>query len=229
MKRSLINAQIDDAIAFIESMGTPLPPLARFTPGDWAAAGHEWDEARENAIGWDVTTFGSDDFYATGLVLFTLRNGNLASGDAKTYAEKILVVREGQVTPFHFHKHKMEDIINRGGGNLVVRLFNTTDNGEFADTDIEIRSDGRRFTIPAGGTFTLKPGESFTAPQYTYHSFWGEPGFGTVLVGEVSAVNDDTTDNRFYEERERFNTVIEDEPARFLLANEYPPAPEVAV
>lgn len=38
-------------------------------------------------------------------------------------AEKIMIVREGQVTPYHFHWYKMEDIINRGGGNLINKII----------------------------------------------------------------------------------------------------------
>jgi hypothetical protein len=91
----------------------------------------------------------------------------------------------------------MEDIINRGGGNLVIRMWNATADDRQADTPVTVSMDGVRVTVPAGGTITLTPGESVTLPQRNYHTFWGEAGKGTVLVGEVSRVNDDHVGNRF--------------------------------
>jgi D-lyxose ketol-isomerase len=222
MKRSFINAQIDQAIALFEKFRVCLPPFATFTPADWAVTGSEYDEIRENMLGWDVTTFGRTDFFETGLLLFTLRNGNLKTGDPKPYAEKMMVVRENQVTPFHYHWNKMEDIINRGGGNLLITLYNADENDRFAQTDVTVRSDGRRYTIAAGDTVTLKPGMSITLSPKQYHTFKGEPGRGVVLVGEVSQTNDDTADNRFYEPCGRFNEIEEDESAKYLLCNEIP-------
>jgi len=42
-----------------------------------------------------------------------------------------------------------------------------------------------------------------------------------VLVGEVSKVNDDNTDNRFYESVGRFSAIEEDEAPLYLLVNDY--------
>ena len=67
---------------------------------------------------------------------------------------------------------------------------------------------------------------SITLPQRQYHAFWAERGHGSVLIGEVSMVNDDNTDNRFYETQGRFPTIEEDEPPLYLLCNEYPAAKE---
>lgn len=222
MKRSFINKTIDEMMDFLAQHNSMLPPFARFTPKDWSKAGPEYDEIRENMLGWDITAFGSGDFNSIGLTLFTLRNGNLKTSDPKPYAEKIMIVRENQVTPYHYHWHKMEDIINRGGGNLLINLYNADEHDNFAKTDVTVRSDGRRYTIPAGGTVCLSPGESITLYPKQYHTFRGEPGKGVVMVGEVSQVNDDTSDNRFYESRDRFESIEEDEPARYLLCNEYP-------
>jgi ABC-type sugar transport system, auxiliary component len=115
----------------------------------------------------------------------------------------------------------MEDIINRGGGNLVIKLYNSTEDDKFGTDDVQVQVDGRHYAIPAGGTVVLTPGESITLCQRQYHSFWGEPGSGICLVGEVSRVNDDNTDNRFYEEAGRFPPIEEDEPSKFVLCNEY--------
>ena len=72
-------------------------------------------------MGWDVTDFGSGDFAARGLLLLCTRNGIQGQAGERPYAEKLMVVRDGQETPFHFHV-KAEDIINRGGGDLVVEV-----------------------------------------------------------------------------------------------------------
>ncbi len=44
---------------------------------------------------------------------------------------------------------------------------------------------------------------------------------GDCLVGEVSSVNDDKTDNRFQEERGRYSAIDEDAPILHYLCNEY--------
>jgi D-lyxose ketol-isomerase len=226
MRRSQINAVIRDAKAFLAANRFQLPPFAHWTPEEWKRRGPEADEIRRNMLGWDLTDFGSGDFPRVGLTLFTLRNGNPENPpDHKTYAEKVMVVREGQLTPMHFHWQKMEDIIVRGGGNLVVQLYNSTES-EQLDPEIPVRvtCDGVVRTVPAGGTVTLRPGESITLTPRLYHKFWGEPGQGQVLVGEVSSVNDDTADNRFLEPLGRFPAIEEDEPPLHLLCSEYPKA-----
>ena len=174
-----------------------------------------------------MTAFGGPDFLRTGLLLFTLRNGRAGDGRyRKPYAEKIMMVRENQVTPCHFHWKKCEDIINRGGGNLMVQVWNATPGEELADTPVTVHLDGVEQTVPAGTVLRLTPGMSITLPQRQYHAFWAERGHGSVLIGEVSMVNDDNTDNRFYETQGRFPTIEEDEPPLYLLCNEYPAAKE---
>ena len=155
--------------------------------------------------------------------MFTLRNGNFSDKKyVKPYAEKLLIVEEEQITPFHFHWSKMEDIINRGGGNLIVQVYNSTEDEQSADTPVEIMVDGRHFQIEAGGTVRITPGESITLPSGQYHKFWGEKGTGKILLGEVSKVNDDRVDNRFFEKTGRFPEIEEDVLPLSLLSNEYP-------
>lgn len=91
-----------------------------------------------------------------------------------------------------------------------------------AETDVTISVDGERRVLKAGSIVRLRPGESITMSQRTYHSFWGEGGLGQVLVGEESQVNDDTKDNRFLEPTGRFPSLIEDEEPLYLLCTEYP-------
>ena len=223
MKRSEVNAILKEGIEFIERMNFQLPPFAYWSPEEWKTKNDEYDEIRDNMLGWDITDFGSGDFKKFGLLLFTIRNGNLNNDKyMKPYAEKLMIVEEEQVTPYHFHWNKMEDIINRGGGVLVVKLYNSTEDGDFADTPVNVSMDGRNFQIPAGGEVRLSPGESITLPTGQYHSFWAERGAGKTLLGEVSMVNDDRVDNRFKNEIGRFPEIEEDEPPLHLLGNEYP-------
>ena len=223
MKRSEINKLMKEAVDFINEMNFKLPPFAFFSPEKWAECGHEYDEIRDNMLGWDITDFGSGEFEKVGLLLFTLRNGNFNNDKyTKPYAEKIMITGEGQVTPCHFHWNKMEDIINRGGGELVIEVYNSTEDEQLADTDVDIYMDGRHFTVPAGSHVRLKPGESISIQPGMYHKFWAEGG--KALVGEVSMVNDDTNDNRFYLPAGRFPAVDEDETPLYLLGSEYPEA-----
>ena len=225
MKRSEINSLIIEAIEFFKDQNFNLPPFAFWAPDKWKKAGAEEDEIRRNMLGWDLTDFGLGDFVKTGLLLFTIRNGNLAEPQGKTYCEKIMVVRPEQVTPMHFHFNKTEDIINRGGGNLICRLHNSTSDEVLDEKEpVVVSTDGLRRELPAGAEVNLGPGESITLPARMYHSFWGQRGTGQVMVGEVSAVNDDQSDNRFLEELGRFPEIEEDEAPAYLLCSEYPPA-----
>jgi D-lyxose ketol-isomerase len=222
MRRSEINAIMRDADAFIKAQGVYLPPFAYWTPEDWKTKGQEVREIVENGLGWDITDFGLGDYSKCGLFLFTLRNGNLNNlkiGQGKLYAEKIMLVDVDQVTPMHFHWRKVEDIINRGGGRLVIQLYNSTEDEGLADTDVTVSTDGVKRTVKAGDTVVLGPGESITLPARCYHKFWGTES--RVLVGEISLVNDDNVDNRFYEPVGRFPDVEEDEPPLYLLVNDY--------
>ena len=223
MKRSEINKIMKEAARFIGSMNFKLPPFAFWSMEDWAEKGCEYDEIRENMLGWDITDFGSGDFEKIGLLMFTIRNGSFNNEKyVKPYAEKLLITDEEQVTPFHFHWSKMEDIINRGGGNLLVQVYEATEDGKFADIPVRVSIDGRNYMVEAGTILRLTPGESITLRSGLYHSFWGEKGTGKVLLGEVSKVNDDRIDNRFNELVGRFPQIEEDETPLYLLCNEYP-------
>lgn len=222
MKRSEINQLQREAAEFFKRQNFHLPPWAYWSKQEWVKNKDNASEIFENKLGWDLTDFGSGDFYNIGLLLFTIRNGKLGDNQGKNYAEKIMVVRAGQVTPWHFHWNKTEDIINRGGGNLVIELFNSTKDEKLADTDITVSIDGITRCLKPGGVVMLKPGESICLPAYLYHQFYGEKGKDTVLVGEVSKVNDDNKDNRFLEPRGRFPEIDEDEAPLYYLCNEYP-------
>lgn len=223
MKRSEINSLIEDAKKLLHEYHITLPPFAYWTPDEWETKGEECDEIRKCMLGWDITDFGSGNFYDIGLVVFTVRNGHrhLEPFTRKTYCEKILVVHENQRTPMHYHVEKQEDIINRVGGNMVIKLHNRTPDGKLADTEVDVSLDGVKRKVPAGTQLILKPGESITLTPYLYHEFWAEPGKGTAILGEVSAVNDDNTDNYFLEPLGRFPEIEEDCKPVHLLCTEY--------
>lgn len=218
MKRSQINQILQSAQAFFTQHQFHLPPWASWTEADWQGQGEACREVIDCQLGWDITDFGSGDFAQRGLTLFTVRNGKAGSSYGKTYAEKIMVVDDGQETPLHFHFQKAEDIINRGGGKLLLQLWNSEGQGEKADTPVSVSIDGVRRTLAAGGVVSLAPGESICLTRGLYHRFWGE---GKVLVGEVSQVNDDFSDNRFYEDVGRFPSIDEDEAPWRLLVSDY--------
>lgn len=222
MKRSEINALQRQAVAFFKQHQFYLPPWAYWSADEWKENQNRAREVIEMKLGWDLTDFGRGNFYKTGLILFTLRNGKVGVPGGKDYAEKIMIVREEQITPWHFHWHKMEDIINRGGGNLVIELCNSDEDERLADTPVVVQVDGITRTVEATSSVVLRPGESITLPPRLYHQFYGERGKGDVLVGEVSRVNDDEKDNRFLEPVGRFPEIEEDEPPLYYLCNEYP-------
>lgn len=225
MKRSQINRAIKRLEEMAHRHGFELPPFCGFSPDEWREKSSEYDEIRDNMLGWDITDYGLGHFEEVGFSLITLRNGNIGHKKyAKPYAEKLLMLEEGQYSPMHFHWSKMEDIINRGGGNVLIKVYNSTPDGGFDTTEVRVCTDGRTYHVPAGAQVRLTPGESITIYPYLYHDFTVEKGTGAVLLGEVSMCNDDANDNRFYEKVGRFPEIEEDEPAYRLLCGEYPAA-----
>lgn len=223
MKRSLVNTIMAEASELIQRHGFALPPFANWTPEAFIA---QRDDARhiiEARCGWDITDYGAGDFDRMGLFLFTLRNGRLADlqrGKGMCYAEKLLISREGQLSPMHTHRVKAEDIINRGGADLVIELYGSDDQGGFApDRGVEVACDGITRRLGPGDKLRLAPGESVTLMPGDWHAFWAEEG--DVLIGEVSTVNDDRTDNIFHDPIGRFAQIEEDAPPDHLLVSDY--------
>lgn len=222
MKRSEINAVMQDVDSFLHDMKFHLPAWAHWSLQDWRARKGDAQEVIDRRLGWDITDFGRGNFREFGLFLFTIRNGMLDAlhaGKGKSYCEKILVGDPGQMNPLHYHWTKTEDIINRGGGDLIVQLYNATPDSSLAESDVTVMCDGVKRVVKAGGTLCLKPGESVTLEPYYWHRFWFEGG--RVLMGEVSLVNDDNTDNCFNEPLSRFSSIEEDEAPLHLLVNDY--------
>lgn len=216
MNRSEINQGICDAKDMLGELRWSLPAWADWDGAAYAANPDLGDWLQHHQMGWDVTDFGSGDFARRGLVLFCLRNGVQSDAASLPYAEKLLFVGEEQETPFHTHKIKMEDIINRGGGDLMIEFRQPGG----IDDPIVLRCDGIVQRLERDEPLCLKPGSSVTIPRGLYHRFYARQGGGMVLGGEVSQVNDDGADNYFLEPLGRFSTIVEDEAPIHPLWNE---------
>ncbi|EDQ32434.1 ABC-type sugar transport system, auxiliary component [Hoeflea phototrophica DFL-43] len=224
MERTQINEILEESDRFIRSFGYVLPPFAYWSPEEMRTrTAGDAALVLANRLGWDITDYGQGRFDELGLFLFTVRNGSaddLARGQGMLYAEKIMISRQDQLSPMHRHNIKAEDIINRGGGKLVLELFASAVDGSVdPDATVSVLTDGVVRTFEAGGRLALDPGESVTLMPGVWHAFWGEGG--DLLIGEVSTVNDDLTDNVFREPIGRFSSIIEDTAPRHLLVSDY--------
>lgn len=214
---------MSEAEDMIRTHGFILPPFANWTPTEFLARKDQAKAVIETRCGWDITDYGIGRFDEMGLFLFTLRNGRLAdlqNGGGMCYAEKLLISRQDQLSPMHTHVIKAEDIINRGGATLVIELCGSDDNGNFAeDRGGVVYCDGIQRPFSAGEKIELAPGESVTLMPGDWHAFWAQGG--DVLIGEVSTVNDDETDNIFREPIGRFANIDEDVEPSHLLVSDY--------
>ena len=62
MKRSEINAALKEMEAMVKEYRFALPPFCGFTPEEWQEKGRDYDEVRDNMLGWDITDYGLGDF-----------------------------------------------------------------------------------------------------------------------------------------------------------------------
>ena len=223
MKRSRINEILRQSDDVIRSHGFSLPEWAYWTPAQFASRSKTAQHVIQSRCGWDITDYGDGRFDEMGLFLFTLRNGSLDElkhGGGFCYAEKLLISNQDQLSPMHTHVTKTEDIINRGGATLVIELYGSDAEGRFDETTGGVvMTDGMRRAFGPGEKLLLAPGESVTLRPGDWHAFWGQGG--TVLVGEVSTVNDDETDNVFRDPIGRFAHIEEDEDPLHLLVSDY--------
>lgn len=225
MKRSQINNAIKTAMERLGEYKITLPCFGYWKVEDWKNKSDITERIRERMLGWDVTDFGSDDFEHCGATLFTVRNGDKNDKELKMpYAEKYIILSDKteQEIPLHYHIYKSEDIINRGGGVLVVQLYNKAEDGGLdTESDVVVYTDSIKRTLKAGDLIEVQPGDSITLEPYVYHKFFAKKDCGLLIVGEVSKVNDDNTDNVFFKKSERFAEVEEDEEITYPLVNEY--------
>ncbi|SFD28956.1 D-lyxose/D-mannose family sugar isomerase [Tropicimonas isoalkanivorans] len=223
MKRSRINEIMAAADEMIRHYGFVLPPFAYWTPEEFKAKADTAARVIDARLGWDITDYGQGDFDKLGLFLFTLRNGRLEDlqrGGGMCYAEKLLISRQDQISPCHTHVIKAEDIINRGGATMAIQLHGSDADGNFdEDAGGTVMCDGIRRDFSPGEVLLFEPGQSVTLMPGDWHAFWGEGG--DVLIGEVSTVNDDLTDNIFREPIGRFAEIEEDVAPTHLLVSDY--------
>jgi len=225
-KRSFVNRVLEEARGTLYESKINLPPWAFWGPKEWADAGPEANQIRQHGLGWNFARFGND-FNDRGLLIFVSRNGlQLPDGsllNAKGYAEKVMIVRPGQVTPYHFHWKKFEDLINRGNGRLQLQVAWAHENErELLDGELTITQDGFTKQVKAKEIITLEPGQSVELPPRLCHQFYGHPHDNEVIAGEISMTNDDGTDNCFLGADISASAIEEDEPPTFLLAADYP-------
>ena len=220
MKRSEINAAISEAKDMIDKYLWVLPKWGYWSKEEYNNNPILKSYLKDHQMGWDVTDFGKGEFEKKGITLFCIRNGIQGNNDDKPYAEKLLFMKEGQEIPFHSHKVKLEDIINRGGGELVIEFLEVDSNQIELNSKIDVLVDGEIVSIAPREPLILKRGQSVTVERNIYHRFYSVEGSGMVMAGEVSQVNDDNKDNYFLESVGRFTTIEEDEETIHPLWNE---------
>jgi len=223
MKRSEINANIKWGEAFLAANNIRLPDMAYWSIEEWKANRERVGTVKQVELGWNITDFGSGDFAKVGAVLYTIRNGLVDQPHVGVpYCEKLILMKEGQHLPNHYHVFKSEDIINRAGGDISVFLWNADPKtGAKMDTDVHVFMDGIEKVVKPGEEIVVTKGNSITLSPYIAHIFGPRLGTGDCIVGEVSKVNDDHTDNYFIEAISRFADIEEDEPIFHPLCNEY--------
>lgn len=223
MKRSEINGAIAWAKDLLHRNNIHLPAMAYWNMDEWKANAGKLDTVRKVMLGWDITDFGTNDFSSVGAVLYTVRNGLMDDpGVGVPFCEKYIVMRDGQRLTNHYHVAKTEDIINRAGGVMSMYFYNRLPDGTVdRDSPVTLSSDGLFFTVEPGQEVLVTPGNSVRITPFVYHVFGAKQGEGDLVVGEVSAINDDNTDNYWATEMERFAAIEEDEAPLHPLCNEY--------
>jgi D-lyxose ketol-isomerase len=219
MKRSEINRALRYAEKMLDAISFRLPEFGSWGIEQWKARRKETGVIRQTMLGWDITDFGMNNFSEVGAVLFTLRNGIVGRTDmGSPYAEKLICLRKNQRLPLHYHAVKTEDIITRSG-LMWMELYNSGKNGLVDREDpVQVYCDGIQKTYAPGERFEIQPGGSATLYPGLYHLFGASMD---TVIGEVSSVNDDKTDNYFAETVSRFAEIEEDEEPLRLLCNEY--------
>ncbi len=171
MKRSEINAAIEEARGAFARHGWSLPPNPR----------------------WDVTDFGLGDFARVGLTLVNL-------AEQPEYCEKVMYVRHGQLTPRHYHAFKKEDIICRWGRLAIelpsVRAVRLQVNGEARDIPAGaplLLSAGERITLTSGvmHAFWADSGYAIVGEVSTANDDAHDNQFEDQRVGRFAAVEED--------------------------------------
>ena len=223
MKRSEVNSHIKWAVELLAKHDIRLPETAYWPPEKWRENSACTETIRRTGLGWDITDFGTGNFPEIGAVLYTVRNGLVDEPNVGVpYCEKYILMKEGQRLPKHYHVFKSEDIIARAGGAFTVYLWNVDrESGLELKTPVKVWMDGIERVFAPGEPISISQGNSITLAPYVAHVFGPSRGSGESVIGEVSKVNDDHTDNYFLEKVSRFADIKEDDPPLHPLCNEY--------
>ncbi len=205
---------IKDAELLFELNGFRLPPFAYLMPSEWLTKSASYSELRHNGLGWMCTDFGADH---GAVIRFILRRGDPeAEKYRKPYSEEIFMCRKGTSVPPHCHLSRMQDIVNRGGGVLTVRILGTRKGME----NVTLRKDGFTFTVHQYGLVKLCEGESLTIPAGCIHEICADGD--DVAVSEISTFMCITSDDYFTVRKPaRSLKLEEDEPPYRLLISDY--------
>ena len=79
----------------------------------------------------------------------------------------------------------------------------------------------KRKRLRAGAWRRSPPETALRVPPYVFHRFFAKTGMGDLVIGEVSKINGDNTDNVFAKPQDRFCGIDEDAVPYRLLVNEY--------
>ena len=221
MKRSEINRSIQEAKILLEEYKWSLPKWAYWSKSNYESNPKLSEYLRNHQMGWDVTDFGKNNFQKEGAVLFCIRNGNKKSKKSTTYCEKLLLLMPNQKIPFHFHKRKTEDIINKCNGVLELGLYASNNQFYKKKESFILNIDSKPTRIKPNTKIFLKPGQSITIKPYFCHYLKSSnKNKKNLIVGEVSSLNDDCCDNYFPDKNLRFSKIEEDEKINIPLWRE---------
>jgi len=238
VKRSEINASILLARDFFGAYRFKLPKWAAWSAINWDYSGEEMQAIKDCQLGWDVTDFGLGDFTRQGMTFFMLRNGDpsrkpvpensedlpaeTSKGLGRDYSEKIMLGQMNQTLPFIALKKRAHDLINRGGGDLVVQVHRSTPEHDLdEESRVPIQVNGIAYNIKAGGIVRLVPGDGLTLLPGIFHKYWTEKA--GCIVGNISTTCNEAEDYLFLDpQSRRFPEIEPDESPIHLLHYEYP-------
>lgn len=220
LKRSHVNRIIKDAIDFFESQNISLPEFAYWNGDDWNR-----DESallKQLNPGWEI--WDPDGcFKKVGVCVLDVRKAVcFDDGIQSRVCENYMMVREGQFCPWHYHRKKVEDIRNSGGGVLAVQLAQITADGK-PDTQkpVLVKKNYAVKEMAAGSVVLLHPGDSMILDPMVYHQFWAVEGNGNVVFEEVFEAIEGNDDHFLdYPPEKHLKQIEEDEPALYPLMSE---------
>ncbi len=221
MNRSLINTILADAEDFFRIQSIVLPPFAFWSPDAFKLQVNDLscEQIVKRALGWTVTDFGLGKFTEDGLVSFTTRLSK-SHHTEEWFTEKHLILRAGQSMPLHCHRGMTKDIVNRCNATLLVQMYRVSGAGDLDKAQrLEIYVDGQQRELAPGEVVALTQGESLTISEGVYYEL--EASGKDVIASEIGICSDSDRDILFYIPVAIQPDIVEDEPPRRLLIQDY--------